>query len=217
MITTSSSVTTTIIFTLILTLACCTTSAPSPGPETAAAPAPESNGCIIALANMSDCLTYVEDGSNLTKPDKGCCPELAWLVDNNPICLCELLGKPDAIGVTIDLNKALKLPSICGVSTPPVSVCSAVGVPVSLPPSISEGSVSPNIAPGPSNPSTNAPSSAPSSSSTNAPPSPGGPAPSSSDTSISPSQNKNGVSAIKASALTNFIFGLSTLFVSSFF
>ena len=90
----------------------------------AAAPAPESNGCLMALANMSECLTYVEDGSKLSKPDKGCCPELAGLVDSNPICLCEMLGKPDSIGIKIDLNKALKLPSVCGVTTPPVSTCS---------------------------------------------------------------------------------------------
>ena len=124
MITTTS--TTTITITLLLALACCATSAPSPAPETAAAPAPEVNTCFMALTNMSDCLTFVEDGSNLTKPDKGCCPELAGLMDSNPICLCELLGKPDTIGIKIDLNKAFKLPSICGVSTPPVSTCSGI-------------------------------------------------------------------------------------------
>ncbi|KHN40236.1 Xylogen-like protein 11 [Glycine soja] len=193
-----------VVITLVLALVCCVTSAQSP----AAAPAPESNGCLMALTNMSDCLTYVEDGSKLAKPDKGCCPELAGLIDSNPICLCELLGKPDSIGIKIDLNKALKLPSVCGVTTPPVSTCSAVGVPVSLPPSMSEGSLSPGIAPGVSSPSN-----------TDASPasSPGGPGPSSEEAAASPSQNKNGVSAIQASALTNFIFGLSTLFVSVFF
>lgn len=124
-------VTTTVVVTravtiaaIVLTLACYATSAPTPAPETAAAPGPESNGCFMALANMSDCLTYVEDGSKLSKPDKGCCPALAGLVDSNPICLCELLGKPDSIGIKIDLKKALKLPSVCGVTTPPVSTCS---------------------------------------------------------------------------------------------
>ncbi|KAL9276892.1 hypothetical protein ACSQ67_025561 [Phaseolus vulgaris] len=202
MITTTA---TTVTITILLTLACCATSAPSPAPETAAAPAPAMNGCLMALANMSDCLTFVEDGSNLTKPDKGCCPELAGLIDSNPICLCELLGKPDTIGIKIDLNKAIKLPSICGVSTPPVSTCSAVGVPVSLPPSISDGSLSPSTAPGASGSSNDAASS------------PGGAAPSSSDASNSPTESKNGVSAIETSAFTNFIFGLFTLFLSSFF
>ncbi|XP_020202692.1 xylogen-like protein 11 [Cajanus cajan] len=192
-----------IVVTLVLTLACCATSAPSPAPETAAAPTPESNGCLMALTNMSDCLTYVEDGSKQAKPDKGCCPELAGLIDSNPICLCELLGKPESIGIKIDLNKALKLPSVCGVSTPPVSTCSAVGVPVSLPPSLSEGPASSSIAPGASSPSnTNAPS-------------PGGPGPSEA-ASANPSDNKNGALSFQASSM-NFIFGLSTLFVSLFF
>ncbi|KAG4917898.1 hypothetical protein JHK84_055223 [Glycine max] len=210
----ASIVTMATIVTLVLALACCGMSAPTSVPKTtAAAPAPESNGCLMALANMSDCLTYVEDGSKLSKPDKGCCPELAGLVDSNPICLCEMLGKPDSIGIKIDLNKALKLPSVCGVTTPPVSTCSAVGVPVSLPPSMSEG---PSIAPGafsPSNADAANPASSPNSASSPA----GGLGPSSEDAAASPSQNKNEVSAIHPSALTNFFFGLFTLFVSVFF
>ncbi|KAL2322245.1 hypothetical protein Fmac_026624 [Flemingia macrophylla] len=191
------------IATLVLTLACCASSASS----LAAAPAPESNGCLMALTNMSDCLTYVQNGSKLSKPDKGCCPELAGLVDSNPICLCELLGNPKSIGIEIDLNKALKLPGVCGVSTPPVSTCSAVGVPVSLPPSLSEGPASPGIAPespGATSPSANAPSH-------------GGVSPSSGEASASPSEAKtDGALSLQASAL-NLIFALSTLFVSLFF
>ncbi|KAF5751660.1 putative lipid binding protein [Tripterygium wilfordii] len=99
------------------------------GPS-AVAPSPD---CTSALFNLSDCLTYVESGSNLTAPDKPCCPELAGLVDSNPICLCTLLGKNEIYGVKIDLNKALKLPSICKVETPPPSLCSLVGVPVGGP------------------------------------------------------------------------------------
>ncbi|XP_047155853.1 non-specific lipid transfer protein GPI-anchored 12-like isoform X1 [Vigna umbellata] len=199
---------TTLTIALLLALASCATSAPSPAPETAAAPAPGVDSCFLALTNMSDCLTFVEAGSNLTMPEQGCCPGLAGLIDTNPICLCDLLGKPDAIGLKIDLNRALKLPSICKVSTPPVSACAAVGVPVSLPPSSSEGSLSPSMAPEAPSPSNNPASS---------PDQAGGPAPSSSDASTSPAGNINGVSAIKASALTNFIFGLSTVFASSFF
>lgn len=109
---------------LLFAIAFCGVSAQSPAPESATAPSPAGSSCFTVLVNMSDCLTYVEDGSNLTKPDKGCCPELAGLVDSHPICLCELLGNPDSIGIKINLNKALKLPSVCGVITPPVSTCS---------------------------------------------------------------------------------------------
>ncbi|TKY46567.1 Non-specific lipid transfer protein GPI-anchored 2 [Spatholobus suberectus] len=193
------------IATLVLALACCATSAPTPAPEAAAAPAPGSSGCLMALTNMSDCLTYVEDGSKLTKPGKGCCPELAGLIDSNPICLCEMLAKPDSIGIKIDLNKALKLPSVCGVTTPPVSTCAAVGFPVSLPPSISEGSISPSMAPGATSPSNS-----------DAASSPGGISPSQ-EAAASPSENKNGASSFQTFALTYFIFGMTTLLVSVFF
>ncbi|KAK4279227.1 hypothetical protein QN277_016961 [Acacia crassicarpa] len=53
-----------------------------------------------------------------------------------------MLTNLDFAGIKIDLNKALQLPSICGVSTLPVSTCAAVGVPVSLPPS--SGAYSPS-------------------------------------------------------------------------
>ncbi|XP_073156545.1 non-specific lipid transfer protein GPI-anchored 11-like [Henckelia pumila] len=103
-------------------------SANAPEPfSTAAPPGPD---CFTYLLKLSDCLTFVESGSNLTKPDKGCCSGLADLVVTQPICLCQLLGNPDKIGIPVDINKALTLPSVCKVSTPPVSLCSAFGVPV---------------------------------------------------------------------------------------
>uniref|UniRef100_A0A7N0RJP5 Bifunctional inhibitor/plant lipid transfer protein/seed storage helical domain-containing protein n=1 Tax=Kalanchoe fedtschenkoi TaxID=63787 RepID=A0A7N0RJP5_KALFE len=102
--------------------------APAPGPD-----------CFTLLLNMSDCLTYVEEGSNLTKPEKPCCSELAGLVDKDPICLCQLLGNAGSFGVRIDLSRALKLPDACQVSTPPASSCPAVGAPPSLSPSVSPG------------------------------------------------------------------------------
>lgn len=94
----------------------------APGPSMPGAPGP-SMDCFSVLLNMSDCLSFVEIGSNLTKPDPPCCPELAGLVESNPVCLCQLLGDPDKSGISVDIPKALKLPSVCGVSTPPVSVC----------------------------------------------------------------------------------------------
>lgn len=89
-----------------------------------AAPSPGSDDCFSSLINLSDCLTFVEEGSNLTKPDKGCCPEFSKLSNTQPVCLCQLLGDPNKIGIPIDTKKALKLPSACGVNTPPVSLCS---------------------------------------------------------------------------------------------
>ncbi|KAK4419701.1 Xylogen-like protein 11 [Sesamum alatum] len=110
---------------------------PAPAPEpmlpmspTAAGPAPD---CFQYLINLSDCLTFVEAGSNLTKPDPGCCPELGNLVNTQPVCLCELLGQPGQVGISIDVNRALKLPSACNVTTPPVSLCAAIGIPVGVP------------------------------------------------------------------------------------
>ncbi|KAJ3703105.1 hypothetical protein LUZ61_006810 [Rhynchospora tenuis] len=110
-------------------------------------PSPESSvtsECVTALFNLTDCLTYVETGSNATKPDKPCCPELAGLIESNPICLCELLaGAAESYGISVDNERALALPKVCHVSTPPVSTCAVLGIPVSV-------GLSPAEAPGPS-------------------------------------------------------------------
>ena len=94
------------------------------GVATAQSPAPALD-CFTYLLKLSDCLTFVEEGSNLSQPAPGCCPELANLVDTQPICLCQLLGDPShsQIGISVDLNRALQLPSLCNVITPPVSLC----------------------------------------------------------------------------------------------
>lgn len=66
----------------------------------------------------------------MTKPGKGCCPEIAGLLDSNPICLCQMLGRAHSgakIGFNIDVDKALKLPSACSLEFPPASTCSGTG------------------------------------------------------------------------------------------
>ncbi|CAN1195846.1 Non-specific lipid transfer protein GPI-anchored 2 [Linum perenne] len=105
-------------------------------PSSTPAPAPAPGvDCFTQLLNLSDCLTYVESGSNLTKPDKPCCPELAGLVESNPICLCQLLTvNASSYGFDIDKKRAFGLPSVCSVSTPPVSLCSLInGSPAGAP------------------------------------------------------------------------------------
>ncbi|CAN4100712.1 unnamed protein product [Withania somnifera] len=113
----------------------------SPPAPSAPAPSPGVD-CFRVLVNMSDCLRFVERGSNLTKPDKGCCPEFAGLLDSNTICFCQMLGRAHSgakIGFNIDVDKALKLPSACGLQFPPASTCSDLGIPVGAPIADEEG------------------------------------------------------------------------------
>ncbi|KAK8545038.1 hypothetical protein V6N13_066351 [Hibiscus sabdariffa] len=127
---------------LVITL-CSATATSSAAQAPAAAPTPD---CMTSLLNLSDCLTYVEAGSNLTKPDKPCCPELAGLVESSPQCLCYLLDKnaTASYGLNISMDRALKLPTVCGVSTPPVSLCSVInGAPTAVPTPSTEGFTSP--------------------------------------------------------------------------
>ncbi|KAF5727560.1 hypothetical protein HS088_TW22G01256 [Tripterygium wilfordii] len=72
---------------------------------------------LVLLAAISLQKHVSGSGRNSMVTDKPCCPELAGLVYSNPICLCTFLRKSETFGVKIDLNRALKLPSICDVET----------------------------------------------------------------------------------------------------
>lgn len=100
--------------------------APSPStppPGSADEPLPGLD-CTDLMLNMSSCLSYVEEGSNLRVPEEGCCPGLSSLVDTQPACLCQLLASGETFGIKIDTSKALMMPAACKVETPPASLCS---------------------------------------------------------------------------------------------
>ncbi|KAF3326411.1 non-specific lipid-transfer protein-like protein [Carex littledalei] len=90
------------------------------------APAP-SVDCTPALLSLADCLTYVEQGSNLTKPEGDCCSGLKKVVKEEAHCLCEAFSGGSNLGIPLDINitKALALPSVCKVKTPPASKCNS--------------------------------------------------------------------------------------------
>ncbi|CAN6350629.1 unnamed protein product [Urochloa humidicola] len=141
----------------LLLLAAPPSSAAQMPPSPAAAPGPAGGGidsaCMTSLLNMSDCLTYVTKGSAAARPDAPCCPELAGMVGSNPVCLCELLsGAADSYGIAVDYARALALPGICRVATPPVSTCTAMGFHVRVGPAAAPvpGSPSPTAGMAPS-------------------------------------------------------------------
>ncbi|CAN6327809.1 unnamed protein product [Urochloa humidicola] len=141
---------------LLVAVAALLLAPPSPA-SAAAAPGPAGAGidsaCMTSLLNMSDCLTYVTKGSTARRPDAPCCPELAGMVGSNPVCLCELLsGAADSYGIAVDYDRALALPGICRVATPPVSTCTAMGYHVRVGPAAAPvpGSPSPTAGMAPS-------------------------------------------------------------------
>ncbi|KAL9235383.1 hypothetical protein vseg_010144 [Gypsophila vaccaria] len=98
---------------------------PSPAQQTAG------DDCTTLIYNMSDCLTYVEKGSNVSEPDEPCCGEVGKMLDTKPVCLCHLLSKSKDFPVELDVGRALGLGHVCGLSTPSLSLCS--GIPIGGP------------------------------------------------------------------------------------
>ncbi|XP_022895556.1 non-specific lipid-transfer protein-like protein At2g13820 [Olea europaea var. sylvestris] len=86
------------------------------------APAPAVD-CSSLVLNMADCLSFVTAGSTTKKPEGTCCSGLKTVLKTDPQCLCEGFKNSAQFGVTLNVTKALALPSECHVSAPSVSNC----------------------------------------------------------------------------------------------
>ncbi|CAA7389091.1 unnamed protein product [Spirodela intermedia] len=85
-------------------------SAQGPSPATA-------TDCVAVVhARLLPCLTYVQAGSNLTRPEKGCCRGLSSAAKDD-------LDEPVDADISVDRNKALLLPTVCNTMAPPPSLC----------------------------------------------------------------------------------------------
>ncbi|KAJ0988598.1 hypothetical protein J5N97_006954 [Dioscorea zingiberensis] len=83
--------------------------------------------CSSALLNLADCLSFVQEGSKLEKPQGHCCSGLKKVVKEEPTCLCEAFKQSSSFMVKLNMTKAFTLPHACGVSTPSLSNCN-IGV-----------------------------------------------------------------------------------------
>ncbi|KAH7575611.1 hypothetical protein JRO89_XS02G0162500 [Xanthoceras sorbifolium] len=127
--------------------------------QAAAAPAPAAD-CSSLILNMADCLSFVSAGSTVTKPEGTCCSGLKTVLKSDSECLCEAFKSSASLGVTLNVTKALSLPSACKLSAPSATNCklsaSPSGAPVMAPtaggiesPSTIVGSNEPAPAPAP--------------------------------------------------------------------
>ncbi|KAG8377363.1 hypothetical protein BUALT_Bualt08G0025300 [Buddleja alternifolia] len=183
---------------------------PAEGPGTAA-------DCSTLIYNMMDCMTFLSNGDNETKPDASCCSGFKSVVDTDAECICYAMSTAASLGMDINMTKAETIPSSCGVTgVPPISSCSA------NPPAANTPSLSPTTQPpAAASPTTQPPSAA---SPTTEPPSaassPGGaPAalsPSGTTGAPAPAHKKSGAYTISATSSTLFIilYSLSLLFTA---
>ncbi|GLJ07988.1 hypothetical protein SUGI_0079080 [Cryptomeria japonica] len=85
------------------------------------------SSCTNVLSSLSPCVNYIL-GTQMT-PSQGCCDALASVVEKNAPCLCQLVTGNNSLGIAINQTRALALPSLCKVTTPPVSLCQGIPSP----------------------------------------------------------------------------------------
>ncbi|KAH7518559.1 non-specific lipid transfer protein GPI-anchored 31 isoform X2 [Ziziphus jujuba] len=90
--------------------------------ECGSAPAPAVD-CSSLILSMADCLSFVSNGSTVTKPEGTCCAGLKTVLKADAACLCEAFKSSAQLGVVLNVTKASTLPAACKVSAPSVSNC----------------------------------------------------------------------------------------------
>ncbi|KAL0387150.1 UNVERIFIED_CONTAM: Non-specific lipid-transfer protein-like protein [Sesamum radiatum] len=110
------------------------------------APAPAVD-CSSLVLNMADCLSFVTAGSTTKKPEGTCCSGLKTVLKTDAECLCEGFKNSAQLGVTLNVTKALTLPSACHVSAPSVSNC-GLSIGTGAAPALSPLALAPSIVPG---------------------------------------------------------------------
>ncbi|KAI7741017.1 hypothetical protein M8C21_006010 [Ambrosia artemisiifolia] len=112
--------------TTIILLLCITTIITTPSPVHSAhhtgAPAPAAD-CSTVILNMADCLSYVTAGSTVKKPEGTCCSGLKTVLKTDAQCLCEAFKNSAQLGVSLNITKALALPSACHINAPSATNC----------------------------------------------------------------------------------------------
>ncbi|KAF9610303.1 hypothetical protein IFM89_021973 [Coptis chinensis] len=97
----------------VLSVKCATKTAPAPTQE-----------CATVILTMADCLSFVTSGSTVKKPEGGCCTGLKTVLKTAPDCLCQTFKSSGQLGIALDMQKAMTLPSACGVKAPPsIATC----------------------------------------------------------------------------------------------
>ncbi|RDX98598.1 Non-specific lipid-transfer protein-like protein [Mucuna pruriens] len=102
------------------------------GGSSPTAPAPAVD-CSTLVLTMADCLSFVTNGSTVTKPEGTCCAGLKSVLKTAPACLCEAFKSSAQFGVVLNVTKATSLPSACKVSAPSATNCGLSETPAAAP------------------------------------------------------------------------------------
>ncbi|KZV21207.1 hypothetical protein F511_17941 [Dorcoceras hygrometricum] len=104
------------------------------------APAPAVD-CSTLVLSMTDCLSFVTEGSKVAKPEGQCCTGLKNVLKTNAECLCETFKNSKQLGINLNVSKAATLPAACHVSAPSITNC---GLSIGAAPALSPLAVSPS-------------------------------------------------------------------------
>jgi hypothetical protein len=69
--------------------------------------------------NIMDCVPFLSNGSEKTKPEVSCCSGFETVLNTNAECICEAIISSAQMGIYFNVTKTMAMPSTCGMSTPP--------------------------------------------------------------------------------------------------
>lgn len=87
--------------------------------STAPSTSPSSPDCTKAIYAMSDCIPFLSEGIQTTSPERSCCSGYETVVKSGPVCVCQSFEGTAAMGIRLNMTKAMTLSSACGIKNAP--------------------------------------------------------------------------------------------------
>lgn len=79
--------------------------------------------CYAIVYDVLDCIPYLSAGSEQTKVDALCCSSFETVLEISRECICVALKGSRELGLTLNIARAIALPSACGSSVLPFNDC----------------------------------------------------------------------------------------------
>ncbi|KAI6689347.1 hypothetical protein NL676_026175 [Syzygium grande] len=74
------------------------------------------SSCSQIIYGMIDCISFLSAGGAATKPVASCCSGFKSVLKADADCICQAIKLAPQMGIKLNMTRAVKLPSDCGVS-----------------------------------------------------------------------------------------------------
>lgn len=94
-----------------------------PHPPVAVPSSPQGGDCATVIFDLIECVSFLVEGSNESKPDASCCIAYESVLSVSDECICVAINQSAGMGIALNLTKLVTLPTACGMPAFPIAKC----------------------------------------------------------------------------------------------